>query len=300
MLVILAIFAFKLDPTFVSVQTQLQIAGSLWDLALVAIPMTLIILTGGIDLSVGAIMSLSAVAFGMTFEKKLPIAVCCVMCLGCGLVAGLLNGIFITKVRVHPLIVTLATMSMFFGFAEGLSNARPFSGFPVAFTEAVFSKGSVIPLAGIIVIGFAALAAFWLRRTPNGQALYAMGLNELASRNSGLAVDRIKLFIYTLSGLVSSIAAIFYLCHRNTAKADIGGGFELDVITAVVVGGTSIYGGRGSLLGTILGVLLVHETRQFVSWHWEKDELNLIVIGGLLIFSVLLNKLFIKSSKSAQ
>jgi rhamnose transport system permease protein len=124
-----------------------------------------------------------------------------------------------------------------------------------------------------------------------GRSLYAIGYNETASRFSGVRVARIKLILYTLSGVAAAVAALLFVSLRNTAKADVGEGIELDVITAVVLGGTSIFGGRGTAIGTLLGLLLIHETREFVSWYWNDSVLILIVIGGLLIASVLLNSL---------
>jgi len=142
--------------------------------------------------------------------------------------------------------------------------------------------------AGLLL---ALVAAVALARTAFGRALYAMGHNETAARFSGIPVDRIKLFLYTVSGAAAGVAAVILVSRQNTAKADLGLGMDLDVITAVVLGGTSIFGGRGGIGGAVLGVLLIHETREFVSWHWNKAELNLIVIGVLLIVAVLLHHL---------
>jgi rhamnose transport system permease protein len=205
------------------------------------------------------------------------------------LAAGALNGVFVAKVRVHPLIVTLATLSAYRGIAEGISLGRPISGFPDNF--AWIGQGSVggLPIPGVIfavaVVAFGVLLA----RSVVGRALYAMGHNETASRYSGLPVERIKLLIYSLSGAMAGLAAVLFVARRNTAKADIGAGMELDVITAVVLGGTSIFGGRGRIVGTLLGVLLIHETREFVSWRWNNDELIFVVVGVLLIAAVLIN-----------
>ena len=154
-------------------------------------------------------------------------------------------------------------------------------------------QGSVggIPIPGLIFLVALLVTAFLLARTPLGLSLSAIGYNETASRFSGLSVARLKLALYTASGLAAGLAALLFVARRNTAKADIGTGMELDVITAVVLGGTSIFGGRGSLLGTVLGVLLIHETREFVSWQWSRDELNLIVVGLLLLLSVLADSL---------
>jgi rhamnose transport system permease protein len=133
---------------------------------------------------------------------------------------------------------------------------------------------------------------------PLGRALYAIGHNETASRFSGVPVDRIKLLLYTLSGAVAGIAAVILVARRNTAKADMAMGMELDVITAVVLGGTSIYGGRGTIAGTLCGVLLIHELREFIGWQWHRDELTLVTIGCVLIGAVLANRLLLRRNQS--
>ncbi len=286
LLAALLIYANITDPEFLKPSAQISLLDNLWQLALLAVPMTLIILTGGIDLSVGSIMALSAVVLGLTFEKGISPFIGVVLAVLCGLAAGTLNGWFVARVRVHPLLVTLATLAAFKGIAEGVSQARPISGFPDNFRH-IFG-GITAPLCFFI----AAIAAiYFLDRKPGGVWLRAIGFNETGARFSALPVDRLKLQLYALSGLAASIAAILYVARRNTAKADIGTGIELDAITAVVLGGTSIFGGRGHVWGTILGLLLIHETREFVSWHWSRDELNFVVLGSLLILSVLLHRL---------
>ena len=139
-------------------------------------------------------------------------------------------------------------------------------------------------LFGLLALG----CALFLSRTPGGRYVYAIGHNEQAVRFSGVNVGRVKLLLYASSGLMAGLTTIIYVSRFDTAKADAGTGFELDVITAVVVGGTSIYGGRGNIGGTVLGLLLIHETRQFVSRQWQVDELKSIVVGLLLIGSLLL------------
>ena len=291
LLVGLGLLAGHLSPDFLGARAQIELSTHVWELALLALPMTLIILTAGIDLSVGSTMALCAVVFGLSFHAGHPVWLDALLALLVGAAAGALNGVFVTAVRVHPLIVTLATLAAYRGIAEGISLGRPFSGFPAGFSN--LGQGSVggIPIPGLI-FGVALLAtAFLVARTPLGLSLSAIGYNEMASRFSGLAVSRLKLALYTASGLAAGLAALLFVARRDTAKADIGQGMELDVITAVVLGGTSIFGGRGSLLGTVLGVLLIHETREFVSWQWSRDELNLIVVGLLLLLSVLADSL---------
>ncbi len=290
LLVVLLLAARWLAPGFVSINAQAELSSHVWELALIALPMTLVIITGGIDLAVGSTMALSAVVLGLAFEAGVNVWLAAGLALLTGAAAGALNGVFVAYVRVHPLIVTLATYSAYRGIAEGISLARPITGFPESF--AVIGRGAALglPIPGVIFIVAALVAAVVLARTTLGRALYAIGLNETAARYSGIRVARIKLLLYTLSGLAAALAAVLFVARRNTAKADVGTGMELDVITAVVLGGTSIFGGRGSIVGTVLGVLLIHETREFVSWRWNNDELIFVVVGGLLIASVLANR----------
>ncbi|CAG0986797.1 Autoinducer 2 import system permease protein LsrD [Phycisphaerales bacterium] len=284
-------FAAWLEPSFIAPATQRDLSLHAFELALLALPMTCIIVSGGIDLSVGSICALAAVVMGLLHEAGAPIWAACIAAIGAGAVTGALNGAFIAALRVHPLIVTLATMAAFRGLAEGLSRARPISGFPPEFTRLGegYSLGLPIPILALAIISLAAGLA--LSRTSWGCWMYAIGSNERGARYAGLPVDRIKIALYACSGTAAALAGIVFAARRNTAKADIGSGLELEVITAVVLGGTSIFGGRGSIAGTLLGVLIIHETRELVSWHWHHDELILLVTGTILVASVLLNNL---------
>ena len=286
-----------LSPTFLSSRAQLGLSTHIWDLAIIALPMTLIILTAGIDLSVGSTMSLCAVVFGICFQAHLPIPLAALITLVVGAAAGALNGVFIAYVRVHPLIATLATLAAYRGIAEGLSLGRTVSGFPDSFTQ--LGQGTLlgVPIPGVIFIVFFVVIILLVSRLPLGLWLSSIGYNETAAKYSGIAVTKIKMCLYTASGFMAAIAALLFVALRNTAKADVGSNMELGVITAVVLGGTSIFGGRGRLFGTLLGVLLIHETREFVSWQWNHDELNLIVIGSLLILSVLADSLLSPKGK---
>jgi rhamnose transport system permease protein len=287
----LFLFARSKDPTFLNASVQSELSTHVWELALLALPMTLIIITAGIDLSVGSIMALAAVILGLSYEHHVPIALACLCALLTATAAGALNGFFISRIKVHPLIVTLATLSAYRGIAEGISKAKPVSSFPESF--AFFGQGTIahIPFPALLFFLFALITFIVLARTPFGRFLYAIGFNPTASRFSGIPVARIKFLLYTLSGTIAGIASILFVSRRNTAKADVGLGLELDVITAVVLGGTSIFGGRGNIPGTLLGILLIHETREFVSWHYQNDELIPLVLGALLILSVLFNSL---------
>ena len=140
------------------------------------------------------------------------------------------------------------------------------------------------------------LGVVYLHMTVAGRRNYAIGGNEEAARFSGLPFDGVKLLTYTLSGLAAGIVALYHTARYNNAQADVGMGIELDVITAVVLGGTSIFGGRGRIIGTILGVVLIHETREFVGWHFHQEEWVKFVLGALLLGAVTLNALFTRRS----
>ena len=193
------------------------------------------------------------------------------VCLVVGAAGGFANGWLVSALRIHPLIVTLATSAAFRGLAEGLSQGASYSQFGESFSQLGRGMWWGVPIAAYVFALLAVACAAYLAVTPGGRFLYAMGHNEQAARFSGVGVDRIKLRLYTFSGLMAGLAAIIYVSRFDTAKADAGTGFELDVITAVVVGGTSIYGGRGNIVGTVLGLLLIHETQQFVGRQWQID-----------------------------
>jgi rhamnose transport system permease protein len=234
----------------------------------------------------------------MAFERGVNPLFASALAIAVGAALGAVNGWFVAKVRVHPLIVTLATLAAYRGIAQGISMARTVNGFPEGFQDLATKTFLGLPLPGILFIVFWVVVALVLARTRLGRSIFAIGHNETAARFSGLRVDRIKLLLYTLAGCVAGLAASIQVARFNTAKADMGTGMELNVITAVVFGGTSINGGRGNVFGLLLGVALIHETGEFVGWHWENTELNAVVIGSLLILSVLLHRILSPRSRA--
>lgn len=291
LLISLLIVAGRVMPGFLRIEGQLLLSRQLWEFAILSLGMTLIIITGGIDLSVGSTMGLCAVTFGLCHSASGSLAGSSFVCLVTGAVCGAFNGLLIARVQVHPLIVTLATFAAFRGIAEGLSQGQSWSKFGGRFSEIARGTFWGVPLPGYVFVVLAIGCAVFLSKTPWGRFLYAIGHNERASRFSGIAVQKIRFCLYTVSGLLAGLTTLIYVSRFDTAKADAGKGFELDVITAVVLGGTSIYGGRGNIAGTTLGLLLIHETRLFVSRYWKIDELRSIVIGLLLIGAVLICQL---------
>ena len=290
------IVAGSLEPRFVRPATQVRLAGETWALALIALPMTLIIITAGIDLSVGAATALCAVVLGLAAEAGAPVWLAIALALLTGTAGGALNGTLVAWLRVHPLIVTLATLAAFRGIAMALTRGRTIQSFPPDFGRIAGETFLGLPLPMWLFIAAALAAAVFLTRAPGGRFLYAMGHNETAARFSGVPVRRIKLGLYTLSGFTAGVGAVLLASRYEQAKADFATGLELEVITAVVLGGVSIFGGRGNVLGVVLGIVLVHVCQKFVTWHWRRSELNALVIGGLLIGAVLVNS-FITSRR---
>jgi rhamnose transport system permease protein len=277
------------NERFLTLDNLLNQGRLMTEIGVIALPMTFVIITGGIDLSVGAIVGLSAVMLGYswkTFGFPLPLAIAFALFIG-GL-AGLINGLVITRIRVPPLIMTIATLALYRGLAEGVSQAHSVRGYPEWFY--VLGQGDVhgMPTQLLILIVLIVIAGVALDRTTFGRTLYAIGANETAARFSALNVDRTKLVIYTLSGLASGLAAVVLVSRVTTTRMDMGLGYELDVIAAVVLGGTSIFGGSGTIWGTVIGLVMIQLLKNGLALTGVKGDATIVVIGGALILSVLI------------
>ena len=287
----LVVLAFTSEQ-FLTVDNLLNQGRLACEVGLVALPMTLIIVTGGIDLSVGSIMGLCAIMLGVLWKNLgLPLELAILLTLVIGTAAGMVNGLVITRIGVPPLIATLATLALYRGLAEGISQARSVRGYPDWFF--ILGQGEVAGVPTQLWLLLAAILVFavLLARTTFGRTLYAIGNNETAARFSGLAVDRAKLTIYGLSGLMAGLAAWIFVSRVSTTRSDMGTGLELDAIAAVVLGGTSIFGGTGSILGTVLGVVLVQLLKNGLALTGVKGDATIVVIGIVLILSILLTNL---------
>ena len=293
-LVILSIQAEQ----FATIDNLLNQGRFLTEVSLVALIMTFVIVTGGIDLSVGSILGLSAIVLGVAWKKLgLPLPLAILVALSVGTLAGLFNGIIITRFKVPPLIATLATLALYRGLAEGISQARSIRGYPEWFF--ILGQGEFfgIPTQLWIVAFFTLLTGFILTYTTWGRATYAIGANETAARFSGIAVDKTKLFIYAASGFAASLAAIIFVSRVSTTRSDMGMGLELDAITAVVIGGTSIFGGKGTIVGTFFGLILIQILKNGLSLAGVKSDGTYIAIGLVLILTLLISNLFNRNSE---
>ncbi len=290
-LLVIVLVLSQLSDRFLTAGNLLNLTRFFAEIGLMALPMTLIIISAGIDLSVGSIFGWSAVMLGFAWQVwGFPLPVAIGICLVTGVVAGLLNGWLVAHVKVPPLIATLATLAIYRGMALGISQARPISGYPDWFE--FFGQGSIGPLPTqfVVLILFTVVVALFLARTPWGRYIYAIGHNAEAALFSGIPVARMLMAIYTFSGFMASLAAFIFVSRVTTTRADAGTGLELDVIAAVVLGGTSIYGGQGSILGTILGLVIIALLRNGLSLAGVRGDATVVVIGATLILAVFLNR----------
>ncbi|MFL6332657.1 MAG: substrate-binding domain-containing protein [Pyrinomonadaceae bacterium] len=264
------------------------------EIGLLALALTPIIITGGIDLSVGSMMGLAAVVLGALWRDAglpMPVAIALTLCVGA--LGGLLNALIITRLNFPPLIVTLGTFSLFRGVAEGLTRGvENYSGFSQGFLFLGQGYvGGLVPTQLFILAAAAVGVWWWLQRTAYGRSLYAIGFSAEGARYAGIPVRARLTLIYVLSGLASSLAAVVYVAHLGQAKSDAGTGYELMAITAVVLGGASIFGGRGTVLGTLLGLFGIVILQNGLRLSAQPAELAGILTGVLLVVTILLDRL---------
>ncbi len=262
----------------------------LTEVALVAMPMTFIIITGGIDLSVGSILGLTAIMLGYSWKNLgMPLEAAIVFAIAVGTFAGFVNGFFIVRMGVPPLIMTLATLALYRGLAEGISQARSVRGYPEWFYQLGQKDVGGVPTQLWVAVIAIIITAIVLSRTTFGRGLYAIGNNELGARFSGIPVSRYKLMIYTFSGFMAALAGYIYVSRVSTTRSDMGSGLELDVIAAVVLGGTSIFGGSGSVLGTVIGLIMIQLLKNGLSLSGVKGDATIVIVGIVLILSIMVN-----------
>jgi len=289
--VAVALLGTSISSQFLSSYNVFTACTGVGDLAIMALPMTLIIITGEIDLSVASILALSAELLGDLWLHHWSMGVIFVVVLAVGTLAGAINGLLITRVGLPSLAVTIGTLTLYRGLANVILGPASVSNFPTSYT-AVGVNGflgiSWLSWSVAIFIVLAIVTGVMLRMTSLGRSLYAIGLNEEAAFHSGIRVKRIKLSLYVLSGLVCSAVGILYAFELSSATENIGIGFELQVVTIVLLGGVSIFGGRGTILGVALAALIYAGLRSalLLTSSFNENDFE-VVSGGLLILSVL-------------
>jgi ribose/xylose/arabinose/galactoside ABC-type transport system permease subunit len=288
-LVVLCAVLWILTPHFLTVSNLLNVAEQTSINAIVAAGMTFVIVSGGIDLSVGSIVALSGVVLGMALKADRPLGAALAAALAVGGASGLANGVLISRGGLPPFIVTLGTMSVARGAALLVTEGRPVSGFGASFRALATGRVGFVPAPVIVTALVYLTATFVLTRTTFGRYVYAIGGNEEATRLSGVPVRFHKTMIYGVSGLMSAGAAVILTARLNSAQPIAGMMYELDAIAATVIGGTSLMGGEGALGGTLVGALIMGVLRNGLNLLGVSSFLQQIVIGGVIVIAVLLD-----------
>ena len=269
---------------------------------LIALPMTLVIVSGEIDLSVASVVGLSSVLVGVLHEGGLSIPVAGVLALLAGLVCGAFNGFLVAYVGLPSLAVTIGTLALFRGLAVGLLGTQAVTDFPERWTDLATAKigDSSIPLVVVLVVVLAAAFALLLHFTAFGRGVYDIGLNPEAAHFTGVDVARTKFLLFVLSGVVSALAGIYYTLRFGSARGDNATGLELQVIAAVLLGGVSIFGGRGRLHGVLAGVLLIGVIASALRLEGVTVNVINIITGLLLVASVVSTSVLARISRTTR
>jgi rhamnose transport system permease protein len=291
---LVVIFAFNAwaTPEFVSVGNQINLFQLSIEKIIMALVMTFVIINAEIDLSVGSMMGLSACAFGWLFLQGVPPGLCIAICLGIGLAGGAFNGWFITRVGLPSLVVTLATLIGFRGLARVMVEDRGINNFPDWF-DALGQQGLIgpVPFSLIAFVVLFGLLYVVLERSGFGRLTYVIGSNRDVAEFAGIDTGRHKMVIFMTSGLCAAFAGLLFAARVGAVRGDVGNGFELDVITIVLLGGVSIFGGKGTLVGTLLAVLIVLNLRNGMALLNITGHIQTGVIGILLIASVVIPRI---------
>ncbi|MBZ9988179.1 ABC transporter permease [Mesorhizobium sp. BH1-1-5] len=277
-----------LSPDYLRVSNQINLLQLSIEKVIVALVMTFVIINGEIDLSVGSMMGLAACSFGWLFQSGVPASLAIVIVLFIGVAGGAFNALFVTRFGLPSLVVTLATLIGYRGLARVLVEDRGISGFPEWF-NALGQQGLVGPVP-FALIAFAILFAIsWviLHRTGFGRKTYVIGTNRSVADFAGIDTARHKAMLFIASGTISAFAGLLYTARVGAVRGDIAFGFELDIITIVLLGGVSIFGGAGTLVGTLLSILIVLNLRNGMALMNITGHIQTGVIGVLLIASVL-------------
>jgi rhamnose transport system permease protein len=283
----------RLSPFFLNSNNLLRSTSDFMEIGIMMLPMVFIIITGNIDLSIASILGLSASLMGWLFMNGWNIWPAAAVALLVGVLAGLLNGFLIARLKLPALVVTIGTLSFYRGLAYALLGDQAARGYPPSFTYLGQGTlgGTRVPFALLLFVVLALIFGLVLHKTTFGRYLYAIGNNEAASRYSGVPVDRIKLITFVLSGAMAALAGFILAARFGSTRPDIGAGLELTVITVTVLGGISIFGGSGTLVGAILALILVGILRFGMGLVNLQGQIQNIVIGLLLILSILLPRL---------
>lgn len=283
----------QLSPYFLDVRNLFRASSDFIEIGLMVLPMVLIIVTGNVDLAVASTLGLTASFMGLLFNTGVNIWIAAGAALVLGLLAGLLSGYLISRLKVPALVITLGTYAFYRGLAYVMLGDQAARDYPASFTYLGQGTlpGTPIPFALVIFLVLAVVFGLVLHKTAFGRYLYAIGHNQDAALYSGISVPRVKVIIFMASGLMAALAGLVLAARYGSTRPDIGTGLELTVITVVVLGGVDINGGKGTMIGALLALLLVGLLRFGMGLLNIQGQVQSIAIGILLILSILLPNL---------
>jgi ribose transport system permease protein len=287
-----------LSPHFFTADNILNVTLQTSITAIIAAGMTFVIITAGIDLSVGAMVAFSGVVvtsilrLGMPFSLSFPLGL--LAAIAVGMCSGSLAGLFVTRFNITPFIVTIALMSILRGASYMYTGGRPVWGLPEEFSFLGSGRVVGIPVPTIIMICIYVIAFVVLKHTKFGRYVYAVGGNKEAARLAGIDINRVLWLVYVISGVLSAISGVLLASRMNSGQPNAGLMYEMDVIAAVVVGGTSLFGGRGSIVGTFLGAMLIGVLRNGLNLLNVGSYVQMVVLGAVILLAVLLDQLRMK------
>ena len=281
-----------LNPLFIDTSNLMNLLRQVSINALISFGMTFVILTGGIDLSVGSLLALSSVLMAGLIKGGTDPVIAMVLCCLIGTALGAINGIIITAGRVAPFIATLATMTIFRGATFVYTDGKPISGLTDHPLFTGFGVGDIagIPVPAITMFLFFFLFWFVLAKTPLGRKTYAVGGSEKVSFIAGISIAKVKLFAYAVTGLMCAVAGIIITSRLNSAQPTAGTGYELDAIAAVVLGGTSLVGGKGRISGTLIGALIIGTLTNGLNILNVSSFYQQVVKGVVILLAVLMDR----------
>jgi ribose transport system permease protein len=290
-LILVCIVFSYLSPYFLTHRNLINIFSQVSEIGIMAVGAALVILIGGIDLSVGAVVALSLMVNAWLYRDfGVPFVMSSLIGLAVGALVGLVNGLLSTYGRVQPFVATLATMSACSGLALYVTNGGPVTGFPDWFTALAGTRIAGLPLESLLMLAIYVGFAYWLTFRPTGRALYAIGGSEEVARLSGINTRAIKIMVYVIAGFLAAVASLVLGARLDSAHPTAGISDLLSVIAVVVIGGASLAGGTGGMLGTFIGLLIIGVLRNGMALLNVSPNLQPVVIGVAIIIAVMLDR----------
>ncbi|PTH58469.1 ABC transporter permease subunit [Staphylococcus agnetis] len=291
-LILLIIMISVLNPAFLDLSNLLYLLRQISINGLIAFGMTFVILTGGIDLSVGSILALSSACIALMITSGIDPIIAIILGVLIGFILGVVNGLFVTKGNMAPFIATLATMTIFRGLTLVVTDGNPITNLGDNYLFQLFGKGYFfgVPVPAVTMTIVFIVLFILLHKTTFGRHTYAIGGNEIASKISGIKVNRVKILIYGISGLMSALAGAILTSRLNSAQPTAGTAYELDAIAAVVLGGTSLTGGKGRIVGTLIGVLIIGVLNNGLNLLGVSSFYQQVVKGVVILIAILIDR----------